>query len=155
MLYFLNVGAFLTFSQLFLDGFDLFVKVEVALIFFHLAFDTPTDFFIYVQDIHFPVKLVKQILQPQLHIRQIQDSLFVFQLERQMRSNRVDQSPRIINAGNGSENFRGNLLVQFDVLVKLLHDSATQSLNLAGLVICLFWLYRNRRGHKMRLHIFN
>ena len=51
-----------------------------------------------------------------------------------MRRYRVSQTPCIVNAGNRSENFRWDLLVQFDVMVKLLHHGAAQGFNFAPLV---------------------
>ena len=47
-----------------------------------------------------------------------------------MRGNRVRQSPRIINTGDGSQDLGRNLLVELDVLVELLGDGPAQRLDL-------------------------
>ena len=49
-----------------------------------------------------------------------------------MGGNGVGQTAWIVDAGNRRQYFRRNFFVQFDVLVKLLHDGAAQRLNFAG-----------------------
>ena len=51
-----------------------------------------------------------------------------------MRRNGVGQASWLINAGNGGQNFRRNFFVQFDVLIKLLHDRAAQGFNFTALL---------------------
>jgi hypothetical protein len=53
-----------------------------------------------------------------------------------MRRNGVGQTARIIDAGNRRQDFRRNLLVEFDVLVKLLHHRTAQGFDLTGLGSC-------------------
>ena len=50
-----------------------------------------------------------------------------------MCGNGVGQTAWFVNAGNGREDFGRNFFVQFDVLIKLLHDRAAQRLNFAAL----------------------
>ena len=45
----------------------------------------------------------------------------------------VRQPAGVVDAGNRGENFGGNLLVEFDVLIELLHHGATQGLDFTGL----------------------
>jgi hypothetical protein len=49
-----------------------------------------------------------------------------------MRRNGVGQAARIVDAGDRRQDLRRNLLVEFDVLVKLLHHGAAQGLDLTG-----------------------
>ena len=46
-----------------------------------------------------------------------------------MRGDGVGQAACVVDASDGRENFRRNFFVEFDVLVKLLHHCAAQSLN--------------------------
>ncbi len=48
---FLDVSALFAIAQLFLDGLDLFIQVEVALVLFHLALDAATDALVHIQDV--------------------------------------------------------------------------------------------------------
>jgi hypothetical protein len=129
----LDVGAVLAFAQLLLDGLDLLVQVEIALVLLHLALDAAADFLVNVQDVDFALELLEQVFQAGLHIGQVQHDLLVVQLERQVGGNGVGQPTRIVDAGDGGQDLGRNLLVQLDVLVKLLHHGAAQGLDLAGL----------------------
>ena len=95
-----DVSTVFALTQFFLDGFDLFVQIKITLIFFHLPFHAATDFFVHVQDVDFALQLGEQVFQPVADAGQIQHQLFVFQLERQMRGNRIGQASRLIDAGN-------------------------------------------------------
>ena len=149
----LDVSALFTFTQLLLDGLDLFIQVEVALVLLHLPLDTATDLFVDIQDVNFTFQLLKQVFQAQFHIRQIQNNLFVVQLQWQMRSNGVGKSPGIVDAGNGGQNFWRNLLVQFDVLVKLLHHRTAQGLDFTGFLGNLGGFHRCHCGGEVGFHI--
>jgi hypothetical protein len=130
-----DVGALFALAQFLLDGLDLLVEVEVALVLLHLALDAATDLLVDVQDVDFALDLLEQVLQPLLDVGQVQHGLLVVQLERQMRGNGVGQTAGIVDAGDGGQDLGRNLLVELDVLVKLLHHGAAQGLDLAGLAL--------------------
>ena len=151
----LDVRPLVALAQFLLDGLDLLVQVEVTLVLLHLAFDAATNLLVHVEDVHLAVELLEQVFEARLHIRQVQHHLLVFELEGQVRSDGVRQTAGIVNAGDGSQNLGRNLLVELDVLVKLLHHGAPQGLNFAGLVGVRRGLHRRHGGHEVRLRIFN
>ena len=51
--------AVLAFAQLLLNCFDLLVQIEVALVLFHLPLDPTANLFIDIQNVHFPLNLLK------------------------------------------------------------------------------------------------
>ena len=57
-----DVRALFTFAKLFLNRLDLLVQVKITLVFFHLALDATTDFFVDIQDIDFALKLLIEVL---------------------------------------------------------------------------------------------
>ena len=69
---FLDVGTFFTFTEFFLNGFDLLVQIVFALAFFHLAFDTTTDAFFNLQDVDFNFHLMQHILEARLDAAQLE-----------------------------------------------------------------------------------
>ncbi|MPM32282.1 hypothetical protein SDC9_78844 [bioreactor metagenome] len=73
-----------------------------------------------------------------------------------MRGDGVSQTPWIVDAGDRRQNLRRDLLVEFDVLVKLLHHGAAQGLDFAGLGI-VHRLHRHGRdgGEEMRFRIID
>ena len=141
-----------------MDGLDLLVQVEIALVFLHLALDATTDFFVHIQYVDFALDLFKQIFQARLHPRERQHRLLVFQFERQMRRNSVGQAPRIVDAGDGRQDLGRNFFVQFDVMVKLLHHRAAKGFDFAGFIAGIVDARRlNRRdiGREVLLAIGN
>ena len=60
----------------------------------------------------------------------LQHFLLLLQLERQVGGDGVGQTAGILDAGNRGQNFRRNLLVQFDVLVELGDHGAAHGLDL-------------------------
>lgn len=138
-----------------MNRFDLLVQIEIALVFFHLAFDTATDALVDIQDVHFALELGIEVFQALFDLRQIEYRLFVFKLQRQVRRNGVGQAARIVDAGNRGEDFGRDFFVEFDVLVKLLHHRAAQGLDFGILVANLGGLHRRQGTNKVRGAIFN
>ena len=147
----LDVGAVFAFAQLFLDRLDLLVQVEVALVLLHLALDAATDFLVDVEDVDLALDLLKQIFQPLFHARQIQHRLLAFELERQVRGDGVCQAAGLIDAGDRGQDLGRDLLVQLDVLVKLLHHGAAQRLDLGIVLVALDHFERRHGGNKVRI----
>ena len=112
-----------------MNRFDLLVQIKIALVFLHLALDATTNAFVYIQNVHFTLELLKEVFKSWLDLRQIKDELLVLQLQGQMRRDRIGQASRVIDARNRGEDLRGNLLVEFHVLVKLLHDRSSKRFN--------------------------
>ena len=96
----LDVGALFALAELLLDGLDLLVQVEVALVLLHLALDAAADFLVHIENVHLALELAEQFLQPRLHIVQLEHGLLVLELERQMRGDGVHQSPHVVDAGD-------------------------------------------------------
>jgi hypothetical protein len=124
-----EVRAVLALAEFFLDGLDLLVEIEVALVLLHLALHAAADLLVHVQDVDFAVKLLEQILKARLHIREVQHHLLVLQLERQVGRNGVGQAAGIVDAGDRRQDLGWDLLVELDVLVKLLHHRTAQCLD--------------------------
>ena len=126
-----QVGALFAIPQLLLDRLHLLVQVEVALVLFHLALDAATDALVDVENVDFMLKLAKQQFQTLLDVHLLQHFLLVFQIQRQMRGDGVGQTARIVDAGDGRQDFLRDLLVELDVLLEGLHQRAAQRLDLA------------------------
>ncbi len=151
---FLDVRALFAIAQFFLDGLDLLVQVEVALVFLHLAFDAATDALVHIQDIDLVLQLGKQVFQAQLDVGQVQHLLLVLQFERQVGRDRVGQTAGVIDAGDRSQDLRGDFFVEFDVLVKLLHHGSSQGFDFtAGFRLLSDRVNRVDRGHKVNFPI--
>ena len=101
--------------------------------------------------------MFKQVFQPLLNQGKVEYSLFVFKLERQMGRDGVGQTARVIDTGNRCQDLGRDLLIQFDVLVKLLHHRTAQCLNLARLAIIVPRHLCNGQdaGYKVRLLVSN
>ena len=115
-----------------MNGFNLFVQVKITLVFLHLALHPTTDFFIDIENVDLAFDLLKKIFESLLDAGQIKHGLLVLKLERQMRSDGVCQTTRVINAGDRGQYFGRNFFIQFDVLVKLLHHGTPQGFDFAG-----------------------
>lgn len=129
-----DVGAVFALAQFLLDGLDLLVQVEVALVLLHLALDAAADALVDVEDVDFAVQLLEEVFQALLDVHQVEHGLLVLKLERQVRGNGVGQAAGIVDAGDGGEDLGRDLLVELDVLVELLRHGAAQGFDLAGLV---------------------
>jgi hypothetical protein len=103
---FFEVGALFTLAEFLLDRLDLLVEVEVALVLFHLPLHTAADLLVHIEDVDLAFELLVQVFQARLDVGQIQHQLFVVELQRQMRRNRVGQAARIVDAGDGRQDFR-------------------------------------------------
>ncbi len=83
----------------------------------------------------------------------LEDVLFLVELERQMRGDRVGQTPCFIDARKRSENFRRDLLVQLHVLVELRHDRAAQRFSFGAVGVVGF--ERHDFARKLRFLLFD
>ena len=122
-----------------------------------MPLDAAPDFFIDIENVNLALKLLIEVFETCFHLRQVKNHLLGVELERQVRCNRVGQPAGIVNAGNGSQDFRRNLFIQFDVMIKLLHHGAAQGFNFAALVASDSGYRLNRRqiGREVQLTIFN
>ena len=126
----LHVGALFPVAELFLDRLDLLVQVVLALALLHLALDSATDPFFHLKDVNLVFQLLEQFLESLIDCVKIQNCLLNFQLQRQVRRDRVGQPPGIVDSGDRRQDLRRNLLVELDVLIELLGHSATQRFDL-------------------------
>ena len=60
---FLDVRALFAVTQFFLNGLDLLVQVEVALVLFHLTLHAAANALVHVQDIHLVLQLREEIFK--------------------------------------------------------------------------------------------
>ena len=72
-----------------MNGLDLLVQIEVALVLFHLPLDATANFLINIEDVDFTLKLFIEVLEAFLDLGKIQDHLLGVQLERQVRGDRI------------------------------------------------------------------
>jgi hypothetical protein len=126
---FLEVGTFFAVAEFLLDRLDLLVEVVLALALLHLALDAATDALFHLQDVDFVLEQLQQLFQALGDVEQVEDGLLGFELERQVRRDRVGQATRIVDARDGRQDLGRDLLVQLDVLVELLRDGAAQRLD--------------------------
>jgi hypothetical protein len=68
-----DVGALFALAEFLLDGLDLLVEVEVALVLFHLALDAAADLLVHIEDVDFAFELLVQVFQARLDVGQIQN----------------------------------------------------------------------------------
>ena len=65
----LDVRALFAFAQFFLNGLDLLIQIKIALVFLHLALDTAPNSLVHIQNVHFTLELLKQILKTGFDVR--------------------------------------------------------------------------------------
>ena len=126
----LEVGTVLAFAQLLLDGLDLFVQVVLALALLHLALDAATDALLDLQDVQFVLDLGEQLFQPLGDRQGFEHVLLLVDADGQVGGDGVGQAPRILDAGQRTEDFGGHLLVELHVVLELAQDGAAQGLHL-------------------------
>ena len=125
----IDIAGLVDIAEFFLDRLDLLVQVVLALTLLHLALDAAADALFHLQDVDFGFHETHQMVEPGLQVGHFQDRLLLFQLQRQMRGNGVGQAPGVVDAGQRGEDFRRNLLVEFDVIVELRQQRAPHRLD--------------------------
>ncbi len=149
LLQLINIGAFFALAQFLLDRLDLFVQVILALAFFHLAPDAPADAFFHLQNIQLRFQQAQQMFETLAHIKNFQHFLFLFQLERQVRGDGIRQPPGIVYASQRGQDFRRNLLVEFDVLVELVDQRTAHRFGLMAETV----IQRNRFDIRVKMRL--
>lgn len=148
-----DVGAFLAFAQLLLNGLDLLIQVVVALAFLHLLFDAPADPLLDLQDVDLGFQLGQQPFQALGGHDDLEHLLFLLQLERQMRGDGVGQAAGVVDTGQRGQDLGRNLLVQLHILLELRDDGAAQRLGLRTLQG--IGLDRRHLAGEMRIDVFD
>jgi hypothetical protein len=123
---FVEFGALFDLAEFLLDRLDLFVQVVLALALFHLALDPATDALLDLEDVDFGFHEAHQMVQAALQVMHFENRLLLLQFQRQVRGDGVGHAPRIVNADQRGEDLRGDLLVEFDVVVELGDQGAAQ-----------------------------
>ncbi len=149
----LEVGTFLAFAELLLDGLDLFVEVILALALLHLPLDPAAYPLLDLEDVEFGLELGKQLLQPLGNIEQFENLLLRLELERQVSRDRVGQPPGFFDARQRSQDLGRYLLVELHVLVELRQDGASHRLDLV--TTAFVGLYRRDHGDEQRPGVFD
>jgi hypothetical protein len=125
-----EVGAFFHLAELFLDRFDLFVQVILALALLHLALHAAANALLDLEDVELAFDELQKVLEPRFHVEHLEYFLLLLELERKVRGDRVAEPPRFVDTGERSEDLRGNLLVQLHVLIELLDHRAAHRFRL-------------------------
>ena len=113
-----NVSAILSFTQLLLNSLYLLIEVKITLAFLHLTLHPPTDTLVHIENFNFLLEFGKKHFQASVHTGLVKNLLFVVQFQRQMGRNGVGKPARILDVGNRLEDFRGNFLVELDILLE-------------------------------------
>jgi len=126
---FINIACLVDITKFFLDRLDLLIQIVLTLTLLHLALDATTDAFLYLQDIDLGFHEAHQMIQTRLQVSHLQDGLLLLQLQRQMCGDGIGQTSGIIDTSQRGQDFRGNLLVEFDVVVELRQQCAPHCLD--------------------------
>ena len=125
-----DIGALFAFAKFLLNCLDLLVQVVIALALLHLLLDAAANTLLDLQDVDLGFQLCKQRFKALSSRKDLKHFLLLLQLERQVRGDRVGQSAGIVDARERGQDFRRNLLVKFDVLLKLADDRTPKGFNL-------------------------
>jgi len=90
-----------------------------------------------LQDIEFSFQLLEQVLQALAHIEHFQNRLLLFELERQVRCDRISQPAARVDARERSQDFRRDFLVELHILVELSQQGATHRLDFVIFILGL------------------
>jgi len=123
-----EIGTFLAFTELLLNGLDLLIQVVLALALLHLTFDTPTNALLNLQDVELSLDLSKKLFKALADVSGLENALLLLNLDRQMSRDGVGKSAGIVDAVQGRKNLRRDLLVELHVLIELRQQRATQGL---------------------------
>ena len=127
---FVQILAFVHVAQFLLDGLDLFVQIVLALALLHLPLDPAADALFHLQDVDLGFHETHQVIEAGLQVGHLQDGLFLVQLEGQVGGDGVGQATGIVDTDQGGQDFRRDLLVEFDVVVELGQQGAAHGLDL-------------------------
>ena len=114
-------------TELFLDRLHLFVEIVLALALLHLLLDARPDALLNLQQIHLRLHHGHQEHEAFGDLGQLQNFLFVFNLERHVGRHGVSQTSGIINRGDRCQHLRRDLLVELDVTLKLTDGRTDQN----------------------------
>ena len=148
-----DVRALFAFAQLLLNGLDLLIQVVVALALFHLLLHAAANPLLDLEDVDFGFQLGKQTFKALGRADDLEHLLFLLELQRKMRGDRVGQAAGIIDASQRGQDLRGDLLVELYVLFELGNDRAAQRLGLGALHGVR--LDRRHLAGEVRIGVFN
>ena len=95
-----------------------------------MLFDAATNALFDLQQIDFGINQAHQVFHALVHIGDFEHFLFFIQLERHVRGDGVGQPRWLVDARQRGQDFRRDLFVEFDVLVKRAEDGARQDVQL-------------------------
>ena len=129
------VGGVLEVAELLLDRLHLLVEVVLALALLHLRLHAAADLLLDLQHLHLALDQGHHLLEARAHVLRLQDLLLLGELERHVRGDGVGEAPRLLDAGERSQDLGRHLLVELHVLLEVRHDRARQHVDLALLVL--------------------
>ena len=109
-----------------MNRLHLFVEVVLALALFHLLFDTRANALLNLQQIHLRFHHGHQEHDSLGDLRQLENFLLIFDLERHVRRHGIGQAGGIINRRDRCQHFRRDLLIELDVALKLTDGRADE-----------------------------
>ncbi len=136
------VWRFLEVAQFLLDRLHLLVEVVLALTLLHLFFDATADALFDLKQIHLGAHQRQNPFDARLDVDRLQNRLSIFDLQRHLSGDRIDEAPRFVDARQRRQHLFGDFLRQLNILFELPHQRAHQR-------FCRDW----RRWLSQRLHI--
>ena len=120
-------------AELLLDRLHLLVEVVLALALLHLRLDPAADALLHLLHVDLAFDQADQQFQPLADVGALQQALLVGQAHADVRGDGIGQARRVVDAGQGLQQFRRQLAVGLDVLLEHRHQRARDGLDLAGL----------------------
>ncbi len=113
------VGRLVHLAEFLLNGLHLLIQVVLALALLHLRLDAAADALLDLQHVHLAFDRGEDVLQALAHVQDLQNLLLLGELQRHVRGDGVGQPAGVLDAGQGGQDLRRHLLVEFDVLLEL------------------------------------
>ena len=135
--FFQLAAAILAIAKLLLDRFHLLIQIILALRLLHLPLDAIAHTLFNLQRADLVLHQLKDLLKPLVNIQHFQKVLLFRDFHGEVRGDHICDLVSFLNLFNRAQNFRCNLLVEFDVLVKLLDSGARQPVSITAKMTCL------------------
>ena len=138
------VAPVLAFAELLLDRLHLLVQVVLALRLLHLTLDARADALLHLEHPDLALHQRDHALQPAADRADLQQLLLLFELDREVRGDRVRELAWLFNLIHRDQNFRRHLFVELHILLELARHRAAERLELAGIALVFLHLLGSR-----------
>ena len=85
-----------------------------------------------LQDVEFRLHQRQEVLKALLDLEHFQHGLFLIELQRKMGGNGIGKPTRLVDARQGGQDFRRDLLIEFHVLVELREHGPAHGFDFGG-----------------------